>query len=73
LKEPGLTTIAEIVHDIDVKDGKFSRAEAPGIASLIAGIATLHREDERRIEIGGVMLDALLDLYGRRGARGGQK
>jgi hypothetical protein len=73
LKEPGLTVIAEIVHDTDVKDGKFSRTEAPGIASLIAGIATLHREDERRIEVGSVMFDALLDLYGRRGARGGQK
>jgi hypothetical protein len=73
LKEPGLSTIAEIVHDIDVKDGKFSRAEAPGIASLIAGIAVAHREDEHRIEIGGAMFDALLGLYGRRSARGGVK
>jgi hypothetical protein len=73
LKEPGLSPIAEIVHDIDVRDGKFSRAEAPGIAALIAGIAVAHRDDERRIEIGATMFDALLELYGRRGARGGQK
>ena len=39
LREPGLGAIAEIVHDIDVKDGKFGRAEAPGVATLIAGIA----------------------------------
>ncbi|HEX8795811.1 MAG TPA: chromate resistance protein ChrB domain-containing protein [Polyangiaceae bacterium] len=70
LTQPGLTAIAEIVHDIDVKDGKFGRAEAPGIAAMIAGIATLHREDERRIEVGGGLLDALLDLYSRKGARG---
>jgi hypothetical protein len=71
LKEPGLTAIAEIVHDIDVKDGKFSRVEAPGIAAMIAGIASAHREDERRIEVGGAMFDALLELFGRRKTRGG--
>jgi hypothetical protein len=71
LKEPGLSAIAEIVHDIDVKDGKFSRSEAPGVAALIAGIAVAHREDERRLEVGGAMLDALLGLFGRRKVRGG--
>jgi hypothetical protein len=70
LTQPGISAIAEIVHDIDVKDGKFARAEAPGVAALIAGIATLHREDERRIEVGGAMLDALLDLFSRKGTRG---
>lgn len=73
LTQPGLSGIAEIVHDIDVKDGKFARAEAPGVAALIAGIATLHREDERRIEVGGAMLDALLDLFSRKGARGDRR
>jgi hypothetical protein len=71
LMEPGLSAIAEIVHDIDVKDGKFSRSEALGVAALIAGIAVAHREDERRLEVGGTMLDALLELFGRRKTRGG--
>jgi hypothetical protein len=71
MREPGLGAIAEIVHDIDVKDGKFSRVEAPGVAALIAGIAVAHREDERRIEVGGAMFDALLELFGRRKTRGG--
>jgi hypothetical protein len=71
LAEAGLGAIAEIIHDIDVKDGKFARAEAPGIAALIAGIAVAHRDDERRIEIGGAMFDALFELFGRKKARGG--
>jgi hypothetical protein len=71
LREPGLGPIAEIIHDIDVKDGKFARAEAPGVAALVAGIALAHKDDERRIEVGGAMLDALLELYGRKKARGG--
>ena len=38
LDDPALTAIAEIVHDIDLKDGKFGREEAAGIKMLIAGI-----------------------------------
>jgi hypothetical protein len=68
LREPGLGTLAEIIHDIDVKDGKFARAEAPGIAAMVAGIAVAHAEDEARIELGGRLFDALLELYRRRRA-----
>ena len=66
LREPGLKTIAEIVHDIDVKDGKFSRSEAPGIADMIAALALAHREDEPRLEAGMRMFDELVDLYRRK-------
>jgi hypothetical protein len=68
LREPGLGALAEIIHDIDVKDGKFARPEAPGIAALVAGIAVAHAEDQARIELGGRMFDALLALYRRRRA-----
>jgi hypothetical protein len=66
LKEAGLSAIAEIVHDIDVKDGKFERAEAPGIAALIAGIALNERDDDARIALGSRIFDALLELYRRK-------
>jgi hypothetical protein len=66
LKDPGLRTLGEIVHDIDVKDGKFARAEAPGLASLVAAIALTKRSDEDRIAFGGSILDALLELYRRK-------
>lgn len=69
LREAGLQVLAEIIHDIDVKDGKYARAEAPGVAAVIAGIAVAEREDEKRIELGGRMFDALLELYRRK--RGG--
>lgn len=66
LKDHGLRPLAEIVHDIDVKDGKFARAEAPGIAALVAAIAVSRREDAARIELGSTCFDALLDLYRRK-------
>lgn len=66
LREPGLSTLAEIVHDIDVKDAKFGRAETAGVSAVIAGIALAHRGDEARISLGGSILDALLELYRRK-------
>jgi hypothetical protein len=61
ISDPALQAIAEIVHDIDLKDGKFGREETPGIASLIAGIAIANEADERRIAHGA---DAFDNLYG---------
>ena len=37
LLDPGLGPIAEIVHDIDVKDSKFAREETLGIDRIMAG------------------------------------
>ncbi len=66
IREPGIKTLAEIVHDIDVKDGKFKRPEVPGIADIIAALALAHRNDEPRLEAGMLMFDQLLDLYRRK-------
>jgi hypothetical protein len=66
LREAGLGSIGEIVHDIDVKDRKFGRAEAPGIAALIAGIALAESDDEGRIALGARVFEALLALYRRK-------
>jgi hypothetical protein len=48
IKESALRAIADVVHDIDLKDAKFGRPEAAGIARLLVGIAAAHRDDERR-------------------------
>src|SRR3712207_9392858 len=53
LGEPALRAIAEIVHDIDLKDGKFGRPEADGIRTLIAGICAATGDDEERLARGG--------------------
>jgi hypothetical protein len=63
LTDPALQAIAEIVHDIDLKDGKFGREEAPGIASLIAGIAAAHSDDEQRIVQGAPVFDNLCQYF----------
>jgi hypothetical protein len=59
LTEPALRHIGEIVHDIDLKDGKFAREEAAGIGQLIAGVAMRHADDEARLRDGAAILDSL--------------
>ena len=63
LGDPALAAIAEIVHDIDLKDGKFGREEAAGIAHLIAGIAMANDRDEERITQGGPVFDNLYQYF----------
>jgi Spy/CpxP family protein refolding chaperone len=61
--DPSLSAIAEIVHDIDLKDKKFGREEAAGIANLIAGIAIGNDEDEQRVAQGGSVFDNLYQYF----------
>lgn len=66
LREPGLRAIAEIVHDMDIKDSKFARAEAAGLTTLIAGIALSERNDEPRLALGERAFDALFEALRRK-------
>lgn len=66
LTDPGLEGLAAVVHDIDLKDAKFSPAEAPGVEHLVAGMAWLHAEDEARLTDGCRVFDALYEYFRRR-------
>ena len=76
LDDPALRQIGEIVHDIDVKDGKFDRPEAAGIAQVIAGIAMANDDDEARLARSAVIFDDLLTYFRRKrrpAAKAGRK
>ena len=63
LHDDALAAIGEIIHDIDLKDGKYGRAETAGVKSLITGIATPGADDEQRLARGAVLLDGLYDSF----------
>lgn len=63
LDDPALGAIAEIVHDIDLKDGKFERVEAPGIERILAGIVRAYADDATRVERAGQIFDELYALH----------
>lgn len=74
LDDPALRAIAEIVHDIDLKDSKFGRQDALGIERLVAGIAMAHRDDETRLERACAVLDDLYAYFERkRPTQGGKE
>jgi hypothetical protein len=59
LKDPALKNIAEIIHDIDLKDRKFARLEAAGIDHLVRGLCKIYSDDHKRVEASLSLFDAL--------------
>jgi hypothetical protein len=66
LDAPGLRAVAELVHDIDLKDAKFGRPEVAGLAAQIAGLALLHRDDEARLARGSELFEELLAYFAKK-------
>lgn len=64
LKDPALDRVAEIIHDIDIKDGKFGHAEAAGIQQVLTGILRANVDDESRLARGFSLLDDLYQSFG---------
>lgn len=60
LRDPALGAIGEIVHDLDLKDGKFGRPETEGIRQLMAGITLASDDDRARCARAAALFD---DLY----------
>ncbi|MFL6256213.1 MAG: chromate resistance protein ChrB domain-containing protein, partial [Pyrinomonadaceae bacterium] len=47
--DPGLKVLAEIVHDIDLKDNKFNRLEAAGLDAAVRGLGELLKDDRKLV------------------------
>jgi hypothetical protein len=62
LDAPGLRALAEVVHDIDLKDGKFARADAAGIERVLLGLVAAHPDDAARLERGSQLFDEMFAL-----------
>jgi hypothetical protein len=65
LDDAALHAVAEIVHDIDLKDAKYGRPEAAGIEGLIAGIASSNKDDEARLARSAAVFDDLFEFFNR--------
>jgi hypothetical protein len=63
LKDAALRAIAEIIHDIDLKDGKFGRSEVAGIRTLIEGIGAATNDDTQRIARGSEVFSDLYEYF----------
>ncbi len=68
--DPALAAIAEIVHDIDLKDNRYERPETEGVRALIDGLLLQTTDDQRRLEEGALLFES---LYTRLAAEAGKK
>jgi hypothetical protein len=66
LDDPALHAVAEVVHDVDLKEARFDREETTGFDHLIAGLAWAHGDDATRLEHGTVVFEALYTYFHRR-------
>ncbi len=66
LDDRALRAIGEIVHDIDLKETKFGRAETAGVDHLVAGLCMAHARDEDRLARGGALFDDLYEYFRRK-------
>jgi hypothetical protein len=65
LENSALRAIAEIVHDIDLKDAKFARRQVEGIKTLITAICMATHDDEERIVRGSAVFEDLLAYFSK--------
>jgi len=69
LPDKGVRAIAEIVHDLDLKDRKFERPEAAGVRAMMEGVMGRSESDEERIERALAIFDDLHEALGSRTRR----
>ncbi|MCF6150305.1 MAG: chromate resistance protein [Candidatus Kuenenia sp.] len=65
INDVALQHIAEIVHDIDLKDEKYGREEAEGIERVIDGMCLKLKNDNARLEKGLETFDSLYAFYSK--------
>jgi hypothetical protein len=59
LRDPAVAAIAQIVHDLDMKEARYTRPEAPAVGKLVEGLRQMHKDDGALLEQGIAMFEAL--------------
>ena len=63
MQDPAVDRIAAIVHDLDLKDGRFGAPEAPTIGTLIEGLQLATADDHDLLERGISLFESLYTAF----------
>jgi len=66
IRDRRLAAIAEIVHEADLRDGKFQRDEARGLDLVLRGLLAAVKEDREALAQGLTLFDGLYATIGER-------
>ena len=69
LQDRGLFPLAEIIHDIDLKDTKYGRAETHGLNALLTGLVASQPDDDQRMAEGIQIIEKLYAYFQRQKAK----
>jgi hypothetical protein len=64
--DPALVAIGEIIHDLDIADGKFNRPETPGLGAILSGVCASCDDDLQRIVQAGEALNQFHAFFSAR-------
>lgn len=65
IDDPGVARLAAIVHDLDLKDGRFGAPEAATIGAIIEGLQLAYPDDEALLAQGMTLFDSLHRAFER--------
>lgn len=66
IRDRALDPMAEVVHDIDLKDDKYHRSETDGFSALLTGVVASHPGDDQRMREGIRLFENLYAYFQRR-------
>jgi hypothetical protein len=69
IEDPAVARIGELVHDLDLKDGKFAAPEAATIGAMIDGLQLTYADDHDLLEQGMAMFESLYRSFERSARR----
>jgi hypothetical protein len=65
IQEPAVARIASVVHDLDLKDGRFGAQEAPTIGTVIDGMQLSVSDDDALLAQGMALFESLYRAFER--------
>jgi hypothetical protein len=63
ISQPAVARLAAIVHDLDLKDGRFGAPEGPTVGTLLDGLQLAHADDEALLAHGMALFEALYRAF----------
>jgi hypothetical protein len=63
IQDPAVARIAALVHDVDLKDGRFGAPEANAVGAVIEGLQITHSNDDTLLAQGMALFDALFRSF----------
>lgn len=65
-EDVGLAALGEIIHELDISDGKFARPETAGVGAMLSGVCASTDEDLDRIARASDALDQFYSFFSSR-------